>query len=449
MFKTLKNNKKLFIIALPIALQNLISVGVSMLDILMVGRISESQLAGIGQANQVYFILTLIIFGISSGAGVLTSQYYGKKDVKPIKAIVIFCLKISTFLGLLLSLIVIIFPRNVMMIFTNDESTITNGIRYLRFIAFSYPFSSFVGVYLISLRSLNEVKISFIIYFISFVLNLILNALLIYGVWFFPRMEIEGAALATLICRICEFIMVIIYARFFEKKLMLKSRDLSLSIRPYFKSLVMIGIGALISEALWGIGISIQSALIGRYDQEIIYAYNCVKVVQDLISVFIVGICSASGVIIGQLIGKNKRQEAVLLARELLILCVFCGMFFSGIMIIITPLIPAILSSTPESSAYISRFMRVATLSVFIQSLTFTTMSGILRAGGNTTFCAVLDVFGVVVIKLILGSLLLFLGIKPELLLLCFCLDEGIKYVITTPIVIKGKWIRKMSLVIE
>ena len=203
--------KKLLLIAIPIAIQNLINVGVSVTDTLMIGNIDELQLAGISQANQPYFIFTTLIFGLASGAMVLNSQYWGKEDTNSIKSIMAFMMRIAVVGGLLGSIVVLAFPEQVVSIFTNEHIVIKYGARYIKIVGISYIFSAFTGVYLMGLRSIQNVKISMCIYGLSFVLNVFLNYILIFGHLGMPRLEIQGAAVATLISRIFESLLVIIY----------------------------------------------------------------------------------------------------------------------------------------------------------------------------------------------------------------------------------------------
>ena len=190
---------QLFIIAIPIAIQNLINVGVSVTDTLMIGNIDELQLAGISQANQPYFIFTTLIFGLASGSMVLNSQYWGKRDIKSIKTIMGLMMRIAIVGGLIASLVVLIFPKEVVSVFTNEKVVIEYGAMYLRIVGFSYVFSAFTGVYLMGLRSIQNVNVSMCIYGFSFILNVFLNYILIFVHLGMPMLEIKGAALENLI----------------------------------------------------------------------------------------------------------------------------------------------------------------------------------------------------------------------------------------------------------
>ena len=166
--------KRIIIIAIPIAIQNLINVGVSVTDTLMIGNISEIQLAGISQANQPYFIFTTLIFGLASGSMVLNAQYWGQRDTGAIKTIMGLMMRIGIIGGLLASVVVLIFPEQAVAIFTNEAEVINYGAQYLNIVGLSYVFSAFTGIYLMGLRSIQNVKISMYIYGLSFILNVFL-----------------------------------------------------------------------------------------------------------------------------------------------------------------------------------------------------------------------------------------------------------------------------------
>ena len=229
--------KKLLKIAIPISVQNLINVGVSITDTIMIGNISEVQLSGISQANQVYFIFTTLIFGLASGSTVLTSQYWGKKQVKPIREILGLMIRIGVICGILLGALVIAMPKEVMTVFTNDLEVIAYGAEYLKIIGYSYVLSAFTGVFLLGLRSLAKVKISMYVYGASFILNVFLNWVLIFGKFGFPAMEIRGAAIATLISRGVEVLLTLIYMYFIEKDLFFRLKDIFSRTNKYWRRL--------------------------------------------------------------------------------------------------------------------------------------------------------------------------------------------------------------------
>ena len=189
--------KTVFAFLLPMAIQNLINVAISSTDVIMLGRYSEVALSASSLASQIQFILILLFFGIGSGATVLTAQYWGKKDIKSIEKILAIGIKIAFGLSLLFFIFAFFFSRNAMSLFTNDETTILEGIKYLKIVSFSYLTTSISIVYLVTMRSVERVTVSTITYATSFVSNFIINYLLIFGNFVCPEWGITGAAVAT------------------------------------------------------------------------------------------------------------------------------------------------------------------------------------------------------------------------------------------------------------
>ena len=205
--------RQVFALVIPMALQNLINVGVTAADVLMLGRVSEKVLSGASLAGQVQFIMTLILFGTTSGATVLTAQYWGKKDTRTIEKILGMGMTIGISCAAVFTLLAEIIPGTLLRIYTNDPAVIAEGIKYLRIVGLSYILMAATQVYLYIMRSIERVVIATVVYSVSLVCNVIVNALLIFGLFGFPRLGIMGAALGTLTARIVELVIVIWYAK--------------------------------------------------------------------------------------------------------------------------------------------------------------------------------------------------------------------------------------------
>ena len=439
--------KLLLGVAIPIALQNLINVGVSTADTLMIGNISEVQLSAISQANQVYFIFTTILFGLCSGALVLTSQYYGKGEYGPIRTLIGLIMRIGCISGLVIGILAVIFPEQLMHIFTNNQDVIEYGSQYLRIVGFSYVFSGFTGVFLMGLRGIQNVKISMYIYGISLMLNIVLNTILIYGYVGFPRLEIRGAAIATLICRICESIMVIFYMYKKENVLHMRLSCMFERSRQYWKNLARFGIPALLSEVNWGLGIAVQAAIIGRLGVSFLTASSFINVVQQLAGIILIGIGVGSGIIIGNLIGENKKDEAKRLSRTLLKVSVILGAMVAAAVILFRPIAPHLIQSSQETADYIRSMLFVSAYLLFNQAMSILTMAGILRGGGDTLYCAAFDIGTLWGLKIgggILATAVLHL--PPVWVYFILSSDEFVKALFTVPRVLRGNWIHETTI---
>ena len=433
---------QLFIIAIPIAIQNLINVGVSVTDTLMIGNIDELQLAGISQANQPYFIFTTLIFGLASGSMVLNSQYWGKRDIESIKTIMGLMMRIAIVGGLIASLVVLIFPKEVVSVFTNEKVVIEYGAMYLRIVGFSYVFSAFTGVYLMGLRSIQNVNVSMCIY--GFILNVFLNYILIFGHLGMPRLEIIGAALATLISRVFESILVVIYMYGIEKQIKYKLSDVFRRTSMYWKHIVRYSLPVLLSEINWGLGISVQAAIIGRLGASVIAANSFISVFQQLAGIAIMGFGGGAAIIVGNLIGEGKeREEQVLNFSKLLVkLSFFLGIIIAIGIIAIRPIAPSFIKVSKETAELIKNMLYVSAFLLLFQSVTVTTLAGVLRGAGDTVFCAINDIVTLWGLKIVLGTICAFaLKFNPVLVYLILSSDEFFKALVTIPRVWKGKWI--------
>ncbi|MCM1146163.1 MAG: MATE family efflux transporter, partial [Lachnoclostridium sp.] len=218
--------KRVLILVLPMALQNLINVGVSATDVIMLGRVGEKVLSGCSLGGQVFWILSLFLFGSTSGASVLIAQYWGKKDITAIEKIMGIVVLLTVSMGVLFMIVALLVPDRLMSLYTNDAEIIEQAVLYIRIVAFTYPISAFTMAYLNMLKSIERVTISTIIYGSSLILNIIVNAVLIFGLLGFPKMGIQGAAIGTLCARLAELLILLFYIRRFQPEVRVKRKYL-------------------------------------------------------------------------------------------------------------------------------------------------------------------------------------------------------------------------------
>ncbi|MDD2956263.1 MAG: MATE family efflux transporter [Oscillospiraceae bacterium] len=434
--------RRILPIAIPISLQNLINVGVSVTDTLMIGGISEAQLSGVAQANQPYIIFTTLVFGLATGSTVLTAQYWGREECGPIRAILGLMLRIGMFCALAATVLLQLFPSQVLSIFSNDPGVIEYGVQYLRIVSLSYLFSSFTGIYLIGLRSTANVRVSMCIYGAAFVLNVFLNWVFIFGNLGAPRMECRGAALATLISRIFEFLLVAAYMRFAENRICLRFPDLFRKTSMYWRALVRYSLPVLFSELNWGVGIAVQAAVIGHLGVPALAASSLINVLQELGGVAVMGLGSAAGVLVGNLIGEGKDGEAIVSARKLTRLSYLFAAGAAAVMLLLRPFAPNLINGTAKTDAMVLGMMVVLAYLLFFQSINIVTLAGILRGAGDTVFCMSVD-FTVLFLFKIFGGLFFTLVVPLHPVWVYFILssDEFAKTLVLIPRILRGKWI--------
>ena len=218
--------RNVFALVIPMAIQNLINVGVTAADVIMLGRVGEKVLSGASLAGQIQFIMTLIFMGITSGATVLTAQYWGKKDTRTIEKVLGMGLAAGLITAVAFAAAALFIPEALMRIYSSDPAVIAEGIRYLRIVGFSYLFMAVTQVYLNIMRSIERVLIATFVYSISLIVNIAVNALLIFGLLGFPALGIRGAAIGTLCARIVEMVIVLCYAYFQNRVVRIRIGDM-------------------------------------------------------------------------------------------------------------------------------------------------------------------------------------------------------------------------------
>lgn len=434
--------RRILPVAIPISLQNLINVGVSVTDTLMIGGISEVQLSGVAQANQPYLIFTTLVFGLATGSTVLTAQYWGREEKGPIRAILGLMIRMGMLCALAATVLLQLFPEQVLSVFASDPGVIEYGVQYLRIVCLSYVFSAFTGIYLIGLRSTANVRVSMCIYGLAFLLNVFLNWVFIFGNLGAPRLECRGAAVATLISRVFEFLLTVGYMYFIETGLRMRFSDLFRKTSMYWKTLVRYSVPVLFSELNWGLGIAIQAAIIGHLGVSALAASSLINVLQELGGVAVMGLGSAAGVVVGNLIGEGQDGEAIVCARKLTRLSYLFAAGAAAAMLLIRPLTPGFINGTAETDAMVLGMMFVLAYLLFFQSINIVTLAGILRGAGDTVFCMSVD-FTVLFLFKIFGGLFFTLVVPLHPVWVYFILssDEFGKTLVLIPRILRGKWI--------
>ena len=245
--------KRVLILVLPMALQNLINVGVSATDVIMLGRVGEKVLSGCSMGGQIFWILSLFLFGSTSGASVLIAQYWGKKNLEAIEKIMGIVVLLTTSMGLLFMVTSLLIPEKLMQLFTNDGEIIEQAVLYIRIVAFTYPLSAFTMGYLNMLKSIERVTISTVIYGSSLFINILVNAVLIFGLLGFPAMGIQGAAIGTLIARLVELFILLFYVNRFKPEVKVKWEYVIHTDTVLWKDFLYFASPVILNEVLWGV----------------------------------------------------------------------------------------------------------------------------------------------------------------------------------------------------
>jgi putative MATE family efflux protein len=438
--------KLVFSLVLPMALQNLINVGVQTADVVMLGKVGETSLSASSLAGQVQFIMFLILFGLTSGAGVLTAQYWGKKDIRTIEKVMGITMRIAFIIAVLFTVVVLVFPYSIMKIYSDEEDVIREGVSYLRIIAFSYIFTTITLIYLNIMRSIERVIIATVVYLVSLITNVTLNAILIFGMFGLEPMGIRGAAIATLIARILEFVIVMFYSKFFNKDIRFHIKDLFPHDKLLMKDFIVYSMPVLINELIWGAGTSTNAAIIGHLGKAAVAANSVTQVTRQLAMIVSFGLASATAILLGKAIGENREDRAKLYAKRFIRLSVILG--FLGAIVILGVSIVAkdMLSLSDQAKSYMRFMMFVMSYFAIGQSYNSVVVVGVCRAGGDTKFGLYLDAFFLWCISIPFGAIAAFLLKLPVPAVYMILLsDEILKLPVTTWRYKTMKWLKNVT----
>ena len=428
------------------ALQNLINVGVQAADVFMLGRVGEKVLSGASLAGQIQFIMTLILFGTTSGATVLTAQYWGKKDTRTIEKILGMGMLIGIGGALAFALAAELIPETLLRIYTNDPEVIAEGAKYLRIVALSYVIMAATQVYLYIMRSIERVVIATVVYGASLIVNIIVNAVLIFGLMGFPKMGIEGAAIGTLISRILGLMIVIWYAKFRNKVVRFHLSDMWNIDKVLLKDFLFYATPVILNELVWGMGSSANTAVIGHLGSAAVAANSVVQVVRELSTVVVFGVSNATAIYLGKTIGERQYELAKAYGRRFAVLSVITGFIAAGIILVSAPAVSRFMTLSPEAKSYLMFMFFVMSYFALCQAINTTLVVGVFRSGGDTRFGLRLDATTMWCCSILLGAIAAFVfrASVPVVYVLLMS-DEVIKVPITVKRFLGYKWIKNVT----
>ena len=438
--------KMVLALAVPIAMQNLITTGVSMMDTIMLGALGEIQLSAASLAGQVSFIFMIFNFGISGGAGVLTAQYWGKRDITAIKHIMATMYRVSLSVGAFAMLISLFFPAQIMSIFSREPEVVAEGIKYLQIMAFTYVMYGVTITTIGVLRTVGTVKISLIVYSLSFITNVFFNWVFIYGNLGAPRLEIRGAALGTLIARVTEFLVITAFMRYKEKDLHFRWRDILPTDAGRSAEFRRTAAPVAINELVWASGFSMLSVIMGQMGSMVVAANSICQVMIQFVSVFFQGVGNASAVVIGNTIGQGRYKDAEDRAKTLLALSVILGLCACGLLLLLKPIAINFYNVSEATKQLASQIMTVASVVVIFSSIAMITVVGTLRGGGDVKFGLFIDVVFLWAVAIPLGFFTgLKLGLPAVIVYSCLRVDELLKSVFCFTRILSQKWLRDLT----
>ena len=397
MFRDTGFLRKTVMIALPVAMQGMLNTVVNLVDNLMIGSLGSTAIASVGLANKVFFVFTLLVFGVNSGSGILAAQYWGSKDIKNIRRVLGVALTLAVTAAVIFMIPACLKPEMMMRIFTTSQASIQMGAAYLAVAAFSYPCTALTNTYVAMLRAVNRVKEPVVISCITILVNICFNYILIFGKFGAPAMGVVGAALATLIARVVEVVSIMGVVYLGKTPIACHIKELFGWSREFLVKFFVTALPVIINEFIWGLGTTVYSMAYGRMGDDAVAAITIATTIQDIVVVLFQGLSAATAVILGNEMGAGKLKRAEVYARNFFILqflvTVSTALFCVGMRWNFISLYQPGISNDVAMS--VSRCILVFALFMPFKMFNYVNVVGVLRSGGDTAMCLFIDTSGV------------------------------------------------------
>lgn len=436
---------QIFKLMIPIAAQNLLLSSLNLIDTVMVGQLGDIAIAGCGIANQIYFLLNLFVFGVTSATAIFTSQYWGANDIENIKKTTATAIKVVFSFVILFELASFLFPSFLISLFTSDKAVIKTGAIYLKIVSFSFLPMSLSFIFSFILRTMHFVKISLLASFIGIGLNTLLNYLLIFGFLFIPPLGVKGAAIATIIARVIELSTLLFFI--YSKKLpcALKVRHFFINEKEFLSRFIKITLPVILNEMLWSFGVTIYTVIYARISTPAVAASNIALTIERFAFVFFIGLANASAVLIGNYIGKKEIEIAKDIARKGLIFSLVLGIFVGIIFYLFTPLILKLFEVSSEVKDIVKGIMLIYCFIITFRAENVLLIVGIFRSGGDTTFSLIVDAGSVWFCGIPLGIIAAFVFKLPvPIVFLAISSEEFMKITLSLIRFFRNKWIHNV-----
>lgn len=437
--------KTLMLLAIPIILQSLVTASLNLLDNLMIGSLGENEIAAVGISNQFYMLYYYTIMGITLGAGIFMSQFWGKKDVTSIHKFLGISLVVGMISTIFFAILAFFFPEMIMKIFIDENIVIEQGVAYLKMVALSYIFTTVSLAYAAALRSIGQTKIPMYGSLVGLVFNGILNYIFIFGKFGAPVMGVAGAALGTTVSRFMElaFILFIIY----KNKNVVAGKISQLLdfnfdlVKRYFITATPV----VFNDVMWIAGITAYFIAYSKLGINATATMQIANTINNVFNIFGIGIASASAILIGNKIGAGKEEDAKEDAIKISVFGVLVGIIIGILFFILAPFIAMLFKITPETYHNVIVVLRVMAIVLPLRFFGITQIIGVLRGGGDVMYAIVTELVAVWLI----GVPLSFVGagyfrFPITIVYILVCLEEPFKAVATYPRLRSGKWIKNL-----
>lgn len=431
---------------IPIVLQNLLSAAVNSADVVMLNFVNQESISAVSLAAQYTNILFMVFYGLGTGATMLCAQYYGKGDQRAIDVVEGIALRFSVAVSILFAVAALLIPEQMMRLFTPDATLIEIGASYIRILSVAYLCWGLTEVYLSVLRSIGRVTISTALNCVAFIGNVILNAVFIFGLFGAPKLGATGVALATSISRLIELALCIVVS-VKSKDVKLKLSYMFLKNKALFSDFMKMSLPALLNDVIWGLGFSMYSVIIGQFlGTDMVAANSLVTVVRNLGTTMCFGVASGGTILLGQIIGDNKLEEAEFTAKKVMRMTVVTGIIGGLIVLAAIPVVMNFANLTETGMHYLKVMLLINSYYVLGCAVNTTLIAGVFRAGGNSKFGFWCDLLVMWAYGVPLGLFAAaVLKLPPLWVYFLLCTDEFVKWPFVLRSYHRKKWLKNIT----
>lgn len=437
--------RSLVTLAVPISLQNLVTFAVSFADNVMIGSLGDDAISGVYIGGQLQSVLQMFVGGIEGAILILAAQYWGKKDTQSIRKVVSIGIKFALAVGLLSSLVAVLFPQWVIRAFTTEPGVIQEGAAYVQIVGFTYLFFSVSQVMIAAMRSVETARIGLYISCMALVINVCLNYVFIFGHFGFPAMGVRGAALATLVSRILEMCVGIGYVFFVDRKLRFGLKDLLHTDRQLLRDFIRYGLPVIGGQVVWAINSLANTKILGYYSAGVIAAASITGMLHNLVYVWMNGMSSAVGIITGKTVGAGQYEKMKEYSKTVQMIFLFVGLISGAAVFLARDGFISLYNASPEAQAYSRQFINVISVTIIGTCYQAACLFGLVKSGGDISFVFKNDTIFVFLVVIPSSILAMWLGAPPWVVFACLKCDQILKCFVAIVKINRYNWMKNLT----
>ncbi len=438
--------KTLITLSLPIALQNFITFLIGVADNIMVGSLGDAAVSGVFMGNQIQVLLQVFSGGIEGAILVISTQYWGKGESGQIKKIVAIGVRFAVIFSLAVTLISAIFPSFMISLFTKEQPIIDSGSQYLRILSISFVFFALTQAFISAMRSVENTKVGLYVSLTSLIINVTLNYILIYGKLGMPRLEVRGAAIATVISRVAEFVIILIYVTVIDKKLKFKIKDVLARDKELLLDFIKYGTPIILGQLVWATNMLANSAIMGRQNKEgVVAALSIANTLHNLTYVVMNGLSSAVGIITGKTIGEGKEKLMREYAKTVQVLFIILGFITGGVLQILKNPFISLYNVSADAVKYAKQFINIISITAIGTCYQAACIYGLVKSGGDTSFTLKNDAFFIFLVVIPSAIITTVLGFSPAVVFFCLKSDQLLKCITGAIKINRYNWMKNLT----